>query len=495
MRRLLMYLADLALVGAGTFAAFALRENLEVNPGRFLDFAPFLGITLSVALVLLVASGVTEAVWRFSSLRDYVRLVAVSCAIVAVSTILAFTYNRLDNIARAVPLLQALLIPLALVGARVSYRLHRAHRAGMNAFTIEPPSADEVVLVVGINPVTELFLTCVNTYTAQKIRVVGILAEQKHSTVGRTVYGVRVYGTVEQLDEVLAKLVVHGISIQRLVVTCDIKSLSVSARSAIRAVENSSDIKVDYFADRLGFSSNRDETKVAAVASTAAAASAGAAASVFKVDAMGAAGSGVFWRVKRAFDICIASVLLLAFLPAFFLVALLVAIDVGGPVLFWQYRPGLGWRKFKLYKFRTMAAAHDELGKRVPDDQRLSRIGWLLRRTRLDELPQLFNVLKGDMSFVGPRPLLLIEQSDAPAARLLVRPGLTGWAQVNGGRNISTTDKIALDLWYITHASVKLDLTVFCRTVPMLFRGERTNPEAVAKAWHEFSNAPVVAAE
>ena len=164
------------------------------------------------------------------------------------------------------------------------------------------------------------------------------------------------------------------------------------------------------------------------------------------------------------------------------LVAFIVALDVGFPVIFWQQRPGLYGRPFKLYKFRTMRAPHDKHSRRIPDDQRSSAVGQILRRTRLDELPQLYNVLVGDMSLIGPRPLLPCDQSPDYAARLSVRPGITGWAQVNGGRIISPSDKWILDIWYVQNASLVLDLKIVLRTVKMVLFGDRINTEAVNQA-------------
>src|SRR5262249_14993921 len=136
------------------------------------------------------------------------------------------------------------------------------------------------------------------------------------------------------------------------------------------------------------------------------------------------------WSLKRIVDVFAAAFLMITLAPVTVLVGLAVALDVGFPLVFWQQRPGLYGRPFTLFKFRTMAAPHDKQLRRVPDEQRLSALGRFLRRTRLDELPQLYNVLIGDMSLVGPRPLLPCDQSPDYAARLLVRPGITGWAQV-----------------------------------------------------------------
>jgi lipopolysaccharide/colanic/teichoic acid biosynthesis glycosyltransferase len=139
-----------------------------------------------------------------------------------------------------------------------------------------------------------------------------------------------------------------------------------------------------------------------------------------------------------------------------------------------------------------MSASHDRHSRRVPDEQRLSLVGRLLRRSRLDELPQLYNVLIGDMSFVGPRPLLPCDQSPDYAARLSVRPGITGWAQVNGGRIVAPLDKAILDIWYVSKASFLLDLKIMLRTVEMVLFGERANTKAVHQARRDLSELPAL---
>jgi lipopolysaccharide/colanic/teichoic acid biosynthesis glycosyltransferase len=186
--------------------------------------------------------------------------------------------------------------------------------------------------------------------------------------------------------------------------------------------------------------------------------------------------------MKRVIDIAGAICITLALAPVSVLVVVLVAIDVGFPLVFWQLRPGRHGRRFKLFKFRTMRPAHDADGSRVPDPLRSSSIGNFLRRSRLDELPQLYNILLGEMSFVGPRPLLPVDQPQWQHSRLVVRPGLTGWAQVNGGRDISPEDKAALDIWYIVNASLSLDIVILLRTLVMLVLGERVDRSAVQAA-------------
>jgi lipopolysaccharide/colanic/teichoic acid biosynthesis glycosyltransferase len=139
-----------------------------------------------------------------------------------------------------------------------------------------------------------------------------------------------------------------------------------------------------------------------------------------------------------------------------------------------------------------MRAAHDSAGNRIPDELRCSKVGHFLRRTRLDELPQLYNILVGEMSFVGPRPLLPIDQPENKNLRLLVRPGLTGWAQVNGGRDLAPEEKAVLDVWYIAHASLWLDIRIVLRTVIEMVKGERPRGEAVRAADVRGAQAPAL---
>lgn len=172
--------------------------------------------------------------------------------------------------------------------------------------------------------------------------------------------------------------------------------------------------------------------------------------------------------LKRFLDVTGAAAGLLLLSPVVLTVAWLVRTRLGSPVLFVQVRPGLHGKPFRMYKFRTMTDARGPDGQLLPDAERLTSFGQLLRATSLDELPELINVLKGEMSLVGPRPLLmeyLPLYSPDQARRHEVRPGITGWAQINGRNAISWDEKFALDVWYVNHQSVWLDIRIIALTV------------------------------
>jgi lipopolysaccharide/colanic/teichoic acid biosynthesis glycosyltransferase len=176
--------------------------------------------------------------------------------------------------------------------------------------------------------------------------------------------------------------------------------------------------------------------------------------------------------MKRLFDFTLALIALFILWPIMLLVAFAIFFKLGSPVFFRQIRPGLKGKNFTMLKFRTMLDSKGKDGKLLSDEQRLTRFGKLLRSTSLDELPGLFNVIKGDMSLVGPRPLLveyLSLYSPEQARRHEVRPGITGWAQVNGRNAISWEDKFKLDVWYVDNRSFWLDIKILFLTVKKVF--------------------------
>ena len=179
--------------------------------------------------------------------------------------------------------------------------------------------------------------------------------------------------------------------------------------------------------------------------------------------------------VKRLFDIITSAAGLIVISPLLVVLAVLVRLKLGYPILFCQQRPGLGGKTFVIYKFRTMTDQCDASGNLLPDSQRLPAFGRFLRSTSFDELPELLNVLKGDMSIVGPRPLMmryLSRYTTEQARRHEVKPGITGWAQINGRNAISWEDKFKLDVWYVDNWTLWLDMKIILKSVWMVITRE-----------------------
>jgi lipopolysaccharide/colanic/teichoic acid biosynthesis glycosyltransferase len=471
-----------------TLVAVMLRGNFDTVSESLIILMPYTLISIGSVFVVFLAAGLDRTAWRYSTVADHLQVVVLTVLAILLTLVVTFALNRLEPVARSLPVLQGGLIVTILVFVRGAARFWHTRCIHINGNGHIVGQPHETVLVVGVNTVTELFLLSVKEFASQRVQVAGILAEEP-SMRGRTIQQKPVLGIVEELQEILQSLEVHGLAISKIVVATAVDRLRPSSVQTLLEVERSSDIVVQFIPEQLGF---EDLSQKASVVSSQERKSSLGQMAGFQLRHTDLENSmrKSFRFGKRLIDVFGAALLGFALAPVAVLVAFIAALDVGFPVIFWQQRPGLYGRPFKLYKFRTMRAPHDQHRRRIPDDQRSSAVGQLIRRIRLDELPQLYNVLVGDMSLVGPRPLLPCDQSPFYAARLSVRPGLTGWAQVNGGRIISTTDKCVLDIWYAQNASFELDFKIMLSTVKMIFFGDRINIRAVNQARKDLdSNA------
>lgn len=482
MRPFVLLFFDLLSVFAAAFLALLLRDNLIFSQQRIVDLMPYLGCGLIAAACIFPVLGTNRGFWRYATFNDFIRIVAAALLVVLAATSGAFALSRLDGVARSLPILHFLLIVALMSALRSAIRLrhHLRSRTPVVPTLAAVPDAENV-LVIGLNAVAELFIRSVQHFETDAIHVVGLLGRTDRHR-GRLLHGTQVLGVPEELLDVPRRLEVHGVNVGRIVVAVNPGELSQAARDALSSIEDGSSIVVDYFGERLRFaqlspikSANRDVLDDG---------SRPLPSLRQLVDAQVL--NRAYWKMKRALDVVIALVAIVLTAPIMLVVAALVAVDCGLPVLFWQERPGFLGRKLRLYKFRTMRSAHDRFGHRVPDSARTSAIGRFLRRSRMDELPQLFNILVGEMSFIGPRPLLPVDQAPAHVGRLAVRPGLTGWAQVHGGRDVSASDKAAMDVWYVKHASLWRDFVIILKTIKMVVLGERADPTVIAQAWRDL---------
>lgn len=459
MRRLICILSDCLFLVVATACAFAIRWGSIASVFERDGVALHLAITFGVGLIVFAASGVTHRVWRYFTLSDLAQLAMVIGIAVAFSALAGFVVDRATDIARSIPLLQGILALLFSATARLFMRMTKSE----TTFTRSklPVGETEVrhVLVVGTDNLAEIYLRCVDHLSNGRIRVAGLLTENKR-LIGSSMRNVPVVDYPQNIAEQINRLAVHGVFVDEIVVATSFAELTEASREALRDIEKERQIPLEMFEDRLGFA-NTGNQKAASLAP--------------ELSRFVAVPTGYSYA-KRMLDILGAMTLIVLTSPLMLLSWLATLIDLGSPVLFWQIRPGYRGRLIRVFKLRTMRAGHDRHGNKIPDENRTTPLGFALRRYRIDELPQLFSILLGDMSFIGPRPLLPIDQPANAEIRLSVRPGLTGWAQVHGGRIINPEDKAALDAWYVKNMSLAVDIKIVIRTIMVILQGE-TLPE------------------
>ena len=374
-----------------------------------------------------------------------------------------FLFTRLDGIPRSTLFIHALILATALVAARTIANFEHAQKGA-----IRHPSKTKYVVVIGSNYLSSAFIKWLETNEIEPKQVMAILDDRKE-VMGQKISGVQVLGNPLQLKQTVEEFSVHGVKVDEVIVSNGENQLTKPVLAELQRICRQKEIELT-FLPQLFHSTFRqvaDSNNEPAGLQQAA---------TFPISS--------YFEVKRVLDFVFALLFTVLLSPAFICVSVLVALDVGTPLVFWQRRVGQGGRGFQIYKFRTMQSPFDRLGESLPERRRLSAIGHLLRKTGLDELPQLLNVLVGEMSLVGPRPLMPEDQPANPTIRLMVRPGITGWAQVNGGKQITNEEKGDLDEWYIRNASPWLDLRILLLTCRYVFIGNRANmsPSTNAKS-------------
>jgi lipopolysaccharide/colanic/teichoic acid biosynthesis glycosyltransferase len=456
--------------------ALIIRDNFVASVPRLEAIIPYAAMCVVSAALVFTVTRLDRTIWRYISLPDILHLMACVTVALLLALLGEFILHRLDAVARSLPVIQWLLIIGGMVGSRIGVRLLGERGDRKRRHVRKSPHSVTNVLVVGLSDVTELYLCSIARFAPAGFVIAGILSPESQLR-GRFMRKHKVLGTPEDIRQIIAQLDLHGITIDRVIITQPFEKLSKQAREALHEIERASIIKVEWLVESLGLR-DRDVEDVN---------DAQDAPTVSELREMVPDHPeflvGQYHRLKRVIDVTAATFITFFLAPVIMLAALLVAIDVGFPLVFWQQRPGRHGHPFKLFKFRTMRAAHDAEGNRIPDELRSSPIGKFLRRSWLDELPQLYNILVGEMSFVGPRPLLPIDQPKCHTSRLLVRPGLTGWAQINAGRDIAPEDKAVLDHWYIKNASLWLDLKILLRTLYRMIAGGQVD-SVVAQGAH-----------
>jgi lipopolysaccharide/colanic/teichoic acid biosynthesis glycosyltransferase len=451
--------------------AYLLRDGDLVLGGAraepVLSALPLMGLA-ALASGLLV--GNSRAVWRYLGVPEILRLAQFAAVAILAFILGQFLVDRLAGMPRSVPPLQFLVMMFLLLASRIAYgEWLRWTGVAAAARTAMP------ILLVGGGDGAALLIRLHRMNRDPVYEPLGILCNRV--SADRSVAGVPVLGDLAHLERVVANLRVRDMTPVKLVITRPHHEFGYPAIDRLVDQAHGLGIEVADLPDLMRFEGGEREPTAAERERLA-------------VD--------VYPRVKRGFDILVTGVVLAFCWWLIALAALAVALFIQRPVLFVQMRPGQSGRPFRLFKFRTMRDPTDSRGRALGDAERTPAVGRLLRRTRIDELPQFFNVLKGDMAIIGPRPLLrgdLDAMPDRGAARSRTKPGVTGWAQVNGGHQLTAGEKLALDLWYGEHASFGLDLRILWRTGWMMVLGEKRDEAAIERALGASATAGSAAAD
>lgn len=411
------------------------------------------------ALLSFFALRIQDGLPRNFSVQEFLYIIEAVLFTELMTCGVLFSLTRLDGIPRSMPLIHAALLGAGLIGGRLVLRVIFPDS------TLEYQTRQERIIVIGASRFAAHFIQMLRAYAPPGQPVIAVLDENP-KMVGRAVAGIQVMGKPNELEAIITEFGIHGVHTDRVIVAGEASHLGEATSQEIERVCQDRQIQLQYLPRMIGITESKD-----AEFSTAA----GEHSTEYR------SLPAYFW-LKRWIDVVGALALIVVVAPLALITGFLVLLDVGAPILFWQERVGWRGRPFLIYKFRTLRSPFDADEERPESSRQPSAMGRFLRATRLDELPQLLNVLLGDMSLIGPRPLLPEDQPGSLVDRLSVRPGLTGWAQVNGGKMVTKEEKERFDTWYVRNASFLVDLHIAWLTLNIVITNRYAGQEAMADA-------------
>jgi lipopolysaccharide/colanic/teichoic acid biosynthesis glycosyltransferase len=453
-------LFDVAWAAASPAIALFLR-NVNIASSSRLEAAELYCMTaFAASLVAFLIFRIRDGIAHHFAVHDALE-VAKSVVLAELLTTLAmFTTVRMEGIPRSMPIIHALTLATGLIVYRVIVMM-RHHDYAQEIQSSE--RATESIVIIGCTRLSSLYTRMMRAYAPGRYKIVAILDDDPHM-IGKSIDGISVIGPPKQLGTIIKEFSEHGIVVSRVLVGTDRSAFAEDEMSAIEQTCADNVMTPEFIPTLVGLGNAQSDLAKLPPED-------GKPERVVPLPA--------YFRYKRIADIVFGMVLLICLLPVFLLVAGLVLLDVGFPVLFWQQRIGIGGRPFLLYKFRTLKPLFNERGLPIGTSDRVSWAGSFLRKCRLDELPQLLSVMVGDMSLVGPRPLLPQDQPADASLRLAVRPGVTGWAQVKGGNWLTPAQKNEFDAWYVRNASLWLDLRILLMTFGFVLKGDDPPPQPI----------------
>ena len=452
---------DVAASAAAPILALWIR-----NPRELFSIAPaviavYVVISVFFSLFFFTWFRVAHSLPDYFAIHDAGNVAKATLCSVTSTAALAFTITRLDQIPRSVPAIHFLTLLAILLSFRFFLGKFAQHRESHAARAVSHDS-EKNVIVVGAGALASLYVGFLESIPYGGWRIAAILDDNKWLH-GRSIHGHTIMGGTQDAEALLDDFAQHGLKITSVIVCDRDRDVAFRYRDRLEPLCRSRDLQLELLVERLGVFDSES----------------GVCNSPARPLILP---NAAYFRTKRAFEVVVASVGLLVFLPVLACTGLLVLASLGSPVIFWQRRVGRHGRTIFVYKLKTMRNAVDRRGRLRAAHDRVTGVGQILRATRLDELPQLVNIIRGDMAIVGPRPLLPIDQPAEPSLRLAIAPGLTGWAQINGGKLVSVEEKNALDEWYVQNASPWLDFKIIWRTFETVVWGDRRDENQLAAA-------------
>ena len=365
-------------------------------------------LSAGFATLALFAFRLQDGMTRYFSVHEALDIAEAVLFAELMTFAALFTMTHLDGIPRSMPLIHGLLLAGGLLAARVFVRITASEDD-------EPPDYQgrrERIIVIGANRFASSFIQLLKAYTPQQQRVIAVLDDDA-AMIGRAISGVQVLGAPHELEAIVSEFAIHGIGTDRIVIAGEVDFLSAPVLHEVERFCQKRQIELTFLPRMIGVSERRPSNVTSK-----------------PVESGPSFALSPFFRLKRWIDVVGSLALIVLFFPFLVLAGVLVLLDVGPPIFFWQERLGWKGRSFLIYKFRTLRAPFNSTGNPTLGSRQPSAVGRFLRATRLDELPQLLNVLFGEMSLIGPRPLLPEDQPANTSIRLSVRPGISGWAQV-----------------------------------------------------------------
>ena len=418
-------------------------------------------LSAAFSVLALFAFRLQDGMTRYFSVHEALDIAEAVLFAELMTFAVLFTLTHLDGIPRSMPLIHGLLLATGLLAARVVVRIVTSDA---DDETAEHGCRRERIILIGANRFAGSFIQLLRSYAPNQQPVIAVLDENA-AMVGRAISGVQVLGAPHELEAIISEFAVHGVGTDRIVIAGEANFLSPAVMHEVERICRKRQIDLTFLPRMIGLT----EWKASKAAVRFEAADTMASLPSFTPPP--------FFRLKRWIDVLGSLVLMVLAFPLLLIGGLLVLLDVGPPIFFWQERLGWKGRSFLIYKFRTLSAPFDSAGNPSFGDRQPSAIGRFLRATRIDELPQLLNVLFGDMSLIGPRPLLPEDQPANTSIRLSVRPGISGWAQVNGAKLVTKDEKERLDEWYVRNASLSMDLRIIMKTLGVVLRGRVSTQE------------------